>query len=95
VATLEEAKAQFQKGWDAWKACAKLCGRHDGLGNDFIGGRFGDASAQSKEATDAALARFNLYAARLGFEAQNARRQDNPIRFSPRSRPPEMPLRHR
>jgi hypothetical protein len=24
VATLEEAKAQFQKSWDAWKAWAKL-----------------------------------------------------------------------
>ena len=24
VATLEEAKAQFQKGWDAWKAWAKM-----------------------------------------------------------------------
>jgi hypothetical protein len=24
VATLEEAKAQFQKSWDAWKARAKL-----------------------------------------------------------------------
>ena len=24
VATLEEAKAQFQKGWDTWKAWAKL-----------------------------------------------------------------------
>ena len=24
VATLEEAKAQFQKSWDAWKALAKL-----------------------------------------------------------------------
>jgi hypothetical protein len=24
VATLEEAKAQFQKNWDAWKAGAKL-----------------------------------------------------------------------
>ena len=24
VATLEEAKAQFQKNWDAWKAWAKL-----------------------------------------------------------------------
>jgi hypothetical protein len=23
VATLEEAKAQFQKSWDAWKAWAK------------------------------------------------------------------------
>jgi hypothetical protein len=23
VATLEEAEAQFQKSWDAWKACAK------------------------------------------------------------------------
>ncbi|MGB7834834.1 MAG: hypothetical protein WBL84_21760, partial [Xanthobacteraceae bacterium] len=26
VATLEEAKAQFQKSWDAWKAWAKLRG---------------------------------------------------------------------
>ena len=26
VATLEEAKAQFQKSWDAWKAWAKLEG---------------------------------------------------------------------
>jgi hypothetical protein len=24
VATLEEAKAQFQQSWDAWKAWAKL-----------------------------------------------------------------------
>ena len=24
VATLEEAKAQFQKSWDAWKAWAKM-----------------------------------------------------------------------
>ena len=24
VATLEEAKAQFQKSWDAWKALSKL-----------------------------------------------------------------------
>jgi hypothetical protein len=24
VATLDEAKAQFQKSWDAWKAWAKL-----------------------------------------------------------------------
>jgi hypothetical protein len=24
VATLEEAKAQFQKSWDAWKAWAEL-----------------------------------------------------------------------
>ena len=24
VATLEEAKAHFQKSWDAWKAWAKL-----------------------------------------------------------------------
>jgi hypothetical protein len=24
VATLDDAKAQFQKGWDAWKAWAKL-----------------------------------------------------------------------
>jgi hypothetical protein len=24
VATLEEAKAQFQKSWNAWKAWAKL-----------------------------------------------------------------------
>jgi len=24
VASLEEAKAQFQKSWDAWKAWAKL-----------------------------------------------------------------------
>jgi hypothetical protein len=24
VATVEEAKAQFQKSWDAWKAWAKL-----------------------------------------------------------------------
>ena len=24
VATLEEAKAQFQRSWDAWKAWAKL-----------------------------------------------------------------------
>jgi hypothetical protein len=24
VATLEEAKAQFQKSWDAWKTWAKL-----------------------------------------------------------------------
>jgi hypothetical protein len=24
VATLEEAKAQFQKSWDEWKAWAKL-----------------------------------------------------------------------
>ena len=24
VATLEEAKAQFRKNWDAWKAWAKL-----------------------------------------------------------------------
>ena len=24
VATLEEAKAQFQKSWDTWKAWAKL-----------------------------------------------------------------------
>jgi hypothetical protein len=24
VATLEEAKAQFQKSWDSWKAWAKL-----------------------------------------------------------------------
>ena len=24
VATLEEAQAQFQKSWDAWKAWAKL-----------------------------------------------------------------------
>ena len=24
VATLEEAKAQFQKSWDAWKAWANL-----------------------------------------------------------------------
>ena len=24
VATLEEAKAQFQKSWDAWKAWARL-----------------------------------------------------------------------
>jgi hypothetical protein len=24
VPTLEEAKAQFQKSWDAWKAWAKL-----------------------------------------------------------------------
>jgi hypothetical protein len=24
VSTLEEAKAQFQKSWDAWKAWAKL-----------------------------------------------------------------------
>jgi hypothetical protein len=24
VATLEEAKAQFQKSWDVWKAWAKL-----------------------------------------------------------------------
>jgi hypothetical protein len=24
VATLEDAKAQFQKSWDAWKAWAKL-----------------------------------------------------------------------
>jgi hypothetical protein len=24
VATLEEAKAEFQKSWDAWKAWAKL-----------------------------------------------------------------------
>jgi hypothetical protein len=24
VATFEEAKAQFQKSWDAWKAWAKL-----------------------------------------------------------------------
>jgi len=26
VATLEEAEAQFQKSWDAWKACAKTGG---------------------------------------------------------------------
>jgi hypothetical protein len=26
VATLEEAKAQFQQSWDAWKAWAKLEG---------------------------------------------------------------------
>jgi hypothetical protein len=24
VATLDDAKTQFQKGWDAWKAWAKL-----------------------------------------------------------------------
>jgi hypothetical protein len=27
VATLDEAKAQFQKSWKAWKAWAKLEGR--------------------------------------------------------------------
>ena len=26
VATLEEAKAQFRKSWDAWKAWAELRG---------------------------------------------------------------------
>ena len=35
---------------DRYRCRSSICGRHDGLGNDFIGGRFGDASAQSKEA---------------------------------------------
>jgi hypothetical protein len=35
---------------DRYRCWSSICGRHDGLGNDFIGGRFGDASAQSQEA---------------------------------------------
>jgi hypothetical protein len=34
VSTLEEAKAQFRKSWDAWKAWAEL--REDRTGDDEI-----------------------------------------------------------
>jgi hypothetical protein len=37
VATLEEAKAQFQKSWDAWKAWAKLeRGRNSSIRDENI-----------------------------------------------------------
>jgi hypothetical protein len=35
---------------DRYRCWGSICRRYDGLGNDTIGGRFGEASAQSQEA---------------------------------------------